>query len=219
MPSSECVFVQWSLHFFSPFLLSLSLSHDLLLYFYFFHFFNLFSFACVYCIVFFSSSDSLLAIQPIKVSKMTLCTPKNKKKEKSKQNRNHIIVLHFQSFDTHLYMMKSRIHISSRCECIRDCFTHTLCDRVHISLQCLFRFVPIETFFSEYSSIIVQQQASKQPNQYTRQRQQENEKSCTHTRTCVVQIIDLFLLKLLCVFHHSTDGEKDDCYIFHSAHA
>lgn len=122
MPSSECVFVQWSLHFFSPFLLSLSLSHDLLLYFYFFHFFNLFSFACVYCIVFFSSSDSLLAIQPIKVSKMTLCTPKNKKKEKSKQNRNHIIVLHFQSFDTHLYMMKSRIHISSRCKCIRDCF-------------------------------------------------------------------------------------------------
>lgn len=103
MPSSECVFVQWSLHFFSPFLFSLSLSHDLLLYFYFFHFFNLFSFACVYCIVFFSSSDSLLAIQPIKVSKMTLCTPK--KRRKKNQNKTEIISSYYTfNRSIHIYI-------------------------------------------------------------------------------------------------------------------
>lgn len=145
---------------------------------------------------------------------------KKKEKEKSKQNRNHIIVLHFQSFDTHLYMMKSRIHISSRCECIRDCLFTLFVIAYTFLYNVCFALCPSKHFsLNILASLYNSKQASKQPNQYTRQRQQENEKSCTHTRTCVVQIIDLFLLKLLCVFHHSTDGEKDDCYVFHSAHA
>lgn len=133
MPSSECVFVQWSLHFFSPFLLSLSLSHDLLLYFYFFHFFNLFSFACVYCIVFFSSSDSLLAIQPIKVSKMTLCTPK--KRRKKNQNKTEIISSYYTfNRSIHIYIWWKveyiLVHVANVLEIA---YSHSLWSRTHFS--------------------------------------------------------------------------------------